>query len=62
MNSSASVAAVPVMPGQLVVEAEIVLERDARHGDVLGLDLAAFLGLDRLVQTVAGAGPASSGR
>jgi hypothetical protein len=38
--------------GKLVVEAEVVLERDAGHGDVLGLDLAAFLGLDGLMQTV----------
>ena len=38
--------------GKLVVEAEIVLEGHARHGDVLGLDLAAFLGLDGLMQAV----------
>ena len=37
---------------QLVVEAEIVLERHLREGHVLGLDLAAFFRLDRLMQTV----------
>ncbi len=36
-------------PGELVVEAEVVLQRDRGQGLVLGLDLDAFLGLDRLV-------------
>ena len=38
--------------GELVVEAEIVLESDAGEGHVLRLDRAAFFGLDRLMQTV----------
>ena len=41
------------MPGQLVVEAEEVLEGDGREGDVLLLDLDPLLGLDRLVEAVA---------
>ena len=57
-NSSASVSAVPVMPDELRVHAEVVLERDGRERLVLVLDLHAFLGLDRLVQTV---GPAAAG-
>ena len=36
--------------GELLVEAEIVLEGDRGEGDVLGLDGDAFLGLERLVQ------------
>ena len=38
---------------ELVVHAEVVLERDRREGLVLLLDLHALLGLDRLVQTLA---------
>ena len=38
--------------GELVVETEVVLERDRGVGDGLVLDLDAFLGLHRLVQTV----------
>ena len=43
--------------GELVVEAEEVLEGDRREGDVLLLDRHAFLGLDRLVQAVRPAPP-----
>ena len=39
--------------GELLVEAEVVLERDRRERDVLLLDLEAFLRLDRLVQALA---------
>ena len=58
-NSSASVSAVPVMPGELLVLAEVVLEGDGRERLVLALDLhlgmrgVVFLGFDRLVQPVA---------
>ena len=52
-NSSASVIAVPVMPGELVVEAEVVLERDRGEGHALALDAQALLGLDRLVEALA---------
>src|SRR4051812_24526724 len=38
--------------GELLVESEVVLERDRREGDVLLLDLHALLGLDRLVETL----------
>ena len=38
--------------GELLVEAEVVLERDRRERDVLLLDLHAFLRLDRLVQAL----------
>ena len=38
--------------GQLLVEAEVVLQRDRRVGDALALDLDAFLRLDGLVQAV----------
>ena len=38
--------------GQLVVEAEVVLERDRRERDVLLLDAHALLRLDRLVQAL----------
>ena len=55
MNSVASVSAVPVIPRELVVEAEVVLERDRRQGLVLLADPHALLRLDRLVQAV---GPA----
>ncbi len=54
-NSAASVSAVPVMPGQLLVEAEVVLQGDRGPGVVLLVDLDPLLGLDRLVQAV---GPA----
>ena len=37
---------------ELVIQAEIILEGDRSHCDVLGLDLAAFLGFNRLVQTI----------
>ncbi|MCU0293902.1 MAG: hypothetical protein MUF10_18275 [Thermoanaerobaculaceae bacterium] len=43
--------------GQLLVHAEVVLQRDRGQGLVLGLDLDAFLGLDRLVQPVGPAPP-----
>ena len=42
---------------ELLVEAEVVLERDRREGDVLLLDLDALLRLDRLVQALAPAAP-----
>ena len=45
-------------PGQLVVHPEVVLEGDGRERLVLGFDLDPFLGLDRLVQSVA---PAPAG-
>ena len=38
--------------GQLLVEAEVVLQRDRGEGLVLGLDLDALLGLDRLVDAL----------
>ena len=38
--------------GQLLVEAEVVLDGDRGQGLVLGLDVDAFLGLDRLVQAL----------
>ncbi len=40
-------------PGQFVVEPEVVLQRDRGQGLVLLLDLDLFLGLDRLVHTLA---------
>ena len=40
-------------PGELVVHAEVVLERDRGEGLVLLLDPHALLRLDRLVQTLA---------
>ena len=40
-------------PGQLVVHAEVVLEGDRGQRHVLAPDADAFLGLDRLVQTLA---------
>ena len=42
---------------QLVVHAEVVLDRDGRDGDVLGLDLDALFGFDSLMQALA---PASA--
>ena len=39
-------------PGELLVEAEVVLERDRRERDVLLLDRHALLGLDRLVEAL----------
>ena len=39
--------------GELLVQAEVVLERDRREGDVLLADPDALLGLDRLVQALA---------
>ena len=39
--------------GELLVEAEVVLDRDRRDGHVLRLDLHALLRLDRLVQALA---------
>ena len=38
--------------GELLVEAEVVLDRDRRDGHVLGLDLDVLLGLDGLVQAL----------
>ncbi len=40
-------------PGQLVIEPEVVLQRDRGQGLVLLFDLDLFLGLDRLVHTFA---------
>ena len=40
-------------PGELVVHAEVVLQRDRGEGLVLLLDLHAFFGLDRLVDALA---------
>ena len=57
MNSVASVRAVPVMPGELVVEAEVVLEGDRGQGLVLLADRDALLRLDRLVQALRPAPP-----
>jgi hypothetical protein len=37
------------MPGQLVVQPEVVLERDRGESHRLALDAQALLGLDRLV-------------
>ncbi len=50
-------------PRELLVEPEVVLQRDRREGLVLLLDLDAFLGLDRLVQAlvVAAAGEDAAG-
>ena len=39
--------------GELVVQAEVVLERDRGHRHALALDPQALLGLDRLVQALA---------
>ncbi len=58
LNSAASVSAVPVMPGKLLVHAEEVLEGDAGEGLRFALDFDAFLGFDGLVETVA---PAAAG-
>ena len=44
--------------GELLVETEVVLDGDRREGLRLAIDLHAFLGLDRLVQTIA---PAAAG-
>ena len=44
-------------PGELLVEAEVVLQRDRREGLVLLLDLHALFRLDRLVQAVAPPAP-----
>ena len=44
--------------GQLVVEPEVVLERDRREGHALALDAQPLLGFDRLVQALA---PAAAG-
>ena len=46
------------MPASFLIHAEIILQGDGGVGHVLGLDLHAFLGLDRLMQTIA---PAASG-
>src|SRR2546429_188211 len=43
--------------GQLLVHAEVVLERDRREGDVLLLDADVLLRLDRLVQALRPAPP-----
>ena len=51
-NSSASVSAVPVMPDELFVHAEIILQGDRREGLVFAFDLDALLGFDRLVKSV----------
>ena len=44
-------------PGELLVQPEVVLERDRRQGDVLLADLHALLRLDRLVEAFAPAAP-----
>ena len=44
--------------GQLVVQAEVVLERDRGQRHALALDAQALLGLDRLVEALA---PAAAG-
>ena len=44
-------------PGELLVEAEVVLQRDRRERDVLLADRDALLRLDRLVQALAPAAP-----
>ena len=43
--------------GELLVEAEVVLQRDRRERDVLLADRHAFLRLDRLVEPLAPAAP-----
>ena len=43
----------PGHPGELLVQAEVVLERDRRERDVLLADADALLRLDRLVQALA---------
>ena len=49
--------------GKLAVEAEVILDGDRGQGLVLGLDVDAFLGLDRLVQALpTAAGRSSCGR
>ena len=49
--------------GELVVEPEVVLERDRGERHALALDAQALLGLDRLVEALAtSAGRASGGR
>ena len=45
------------MPASLLVEAEVVLDRDGGDRHVLGLDLDALLGLDGLVQALRPAAP-----
>ena len=50
--------AVPVMPDELVVEPEVVLEGDRGEGHGLPLDPQALLGLDRLVESLR---PAATG-
>jgi hypothetical protein len=42
----------PGHPGELLVEAEVVLKSDRRQGDVLLADGDALLGLDRLVEAL----------
>ena len=54
-SSDASVSRGAGHAGELVVQAEVVLQRDRGEGLVLLLDLHALLGLDRLVQAL---GPA----
>ena len=56
-NSEASVSAVPVIPDELLVEAEVVLEGHRGPGVVLLFDPHPLLGLDRLVEAV---GPAAA--
>ena len=52
MNSSASVKGCSRHTRQLVIQAEVVLERHRGERDVLWLDINAFFGLNRLVQTI----------
>ena len=47
--------------GQLVVHAEVVLQRDGGVGDVLRLDLDTFLGFHGLVQARLTSGDRASG-
>ena len=48
--------------GQFPVHAEIVLEGDRGERLILGLDLNAFLGLDRLMQAIGPAAAAAMSR
>ena len=56
-NSGASVARRAGHARELRIHAEIILEGDRGERLVLGLDLDAFLGLDRLVKAVRPAPP-----
>ena len=51
-NSFASVSAVPGHAGELVIEPEVILNRDRGERLRLAIDLHAFLRFDRLVQAI----------